>query len=102
MNKRVSIFAGVLASMLIAAPIFAHEHKPPHSGTLVEFGEEFAHLELVLDAATGTLKAYALDGEAEKAVLTDPQTSGGLLVACAPSTCDEILAIFPAFYKAEK
>jgi selenide,water dikinase len=33
-------------------------------------------------------------GEAERAVLTDPQTSGGLLVACAPSACDEILAIF--------
>ena len=35
-------------------------------------------------------------GEAEKAVLTDPQTSGGLLVACAPSACDEVLAIFRA------
>ena len=33
-------------------------------------------------------------GEAEKALLTDPQTSGGLLVACAPSACDEVLSIF--------
>src|SRR6185436_792704 len=33
-------------------------------------------------------------GEAERAVLTDPQTSGGLLVACAPSACDEVLRIF--------
>jgi len=31
-------------------------------------GEEFAHVEIVLDAATGRLTAYALDGEAEKAV----------------------------------
>jgi hypothetical protein len=46
----------------------AHEHKAPHNGTLVEFGEEFAHLELVLDHATGRLTAYALDGEAENAV----------------------------------
>ena len=33
-------------------------------------------------------------GEAHRAVLTDPQTSGGLLVACAPEACDEVLAIF--------
>ncbi|HEX4330745.1 MAG TPA: selenide, water dikinase SelD [Usitatibacter sp.] len=33
-------------------------------------------------------------GEAEKALLTDPQTSGGLLVACDPSACDEVLGIF--------
>ena len=43
-----------------------HEHRPPHGGTLVEFGEEFAHLELVLDPATGRLTGYVLDGEAEK------------------------------------
>ncbi|MCI0387666.1 MAG: hypothetical protein MOB07_02695 [Acidobacteria bacterium] len=45
-----------------------HEHSAPHGGTLVELGEEFAHLEIVLDAAMGKLTAYALDGEAEKAV----------------------------------
>jgi len=33
-------------------------------------------------------------GDPERAVLTDPQTSGGLLVACAPSACDEVLRIF--------
>jgi hypothetical protein len=45
-----------------------HEHAAPHGGTLVELGEEFAHVELVLDSSTGTLTAYALDGEAERAV----------------------------------
>ena len=35
-------------------------------------------------------------GETEKAVLTDPQTSGGLLVACAPSATAEVLNIFRA------
>ena len=45
-----------------------HEHKAPHGGTLVELGEHFAHLELVLDATTGTLTAYVLDHEAEKSV----------------------------------
>ncbi len=45
-----------------------HEHSAPHGGALVELGEEFAHVEIVLDAATGKLAAYALDGEAEKSV----------------------------------
>jgi selenide,water dikinase len=30
----------------------------------------------------------------DQALLTDPQTSGGLLVSCAPSAVDEVLAIF--------
>lgn len=30
----------------------------------------------------------------DKALLTDPQTSGGLLVSCAPGAADEALAIF--------
>ena len=29
-----------------------------------------------------------------RSVLTDPQTSGGLLVACAPAACDDVLAVF--------
>jgi len=33
-------------------------------------------------------------GDAERALLTDPQTSGGLLVSCAPETMTEVLAIF--------
>jgi selenide,water dikinase len=33
-------------------------------------------------------------GEPEMALLTDPQTSGGLLVACADSACEGVLAIF--------
>lgn len=30
----------------------------------------------------------------QKALLTDPQTSGGLLVSCAPAAVDQVLAIF--------
>ena len=45
-----------------------HEHTAPHGGTLVVFGDEFAHIEFVLDQATGKLTGYVLDGEAEKPV----------------------------------
>jgi selenide,water dikinase len=31
---------------------------------------------------------------AAKALLTDPQTSGGLLVSCAPDAVTEVLSIF--------
>jgi selenide,water dikinase len=33
-------------------------------------------------------------GEVERAILADPQTSGGLLVACAPRAADDVLAVF--------
>jgi selenide,water dikinase len=29
-----------------------------------------------------------------RALLSDPQTSGGLLVSCAPDSVDEVLAVF--------
>ena len=45
-----------------------HEHTAPHDGTLVVFGDEFAHIEFVLDQTTGKLTGYVLDGEAEKSV----------------------------------
>ena len=32
--------------------------------------------------------------EMQRALLTDPQTSGGLLVACAPEATDAVLEIF--------
>jgi len=40
----------------------------------------------------------ALDGVTpdQQALLTDPQTSGGLLVACAPSAVDAVLQVFRA------
>lgn len=50
-----------------AAPA-PHEHTPPHGGTAVVLGKEAFHLELVRDAATGTLQAYILDGEMENFV----------------------------------
>jgi selenide,water dikinase len=32
--------------------------------------------------------------EAERALLTDPQTSGGLLVSCTPDSVEQVLAVF--------
>lgn len=45
-----------------------HAHLAPHGGTLVELGEEAAHLELLVDAASGRLDAWVLDAEAEQYV----------------------------------
>lgn len=45
-----------------------HHHPAPHGGTLIVFGSELAHLELVLDPDTGELTGYLLDGAAENGV----------------------------------
>lgn len=57
-----------LALALCASALPAHEHHPPHHGSLQVFGKETAHIEIVLDANEGRLTAYALDGEAEHPV----------------------------------
>jgi selenide,water dikinase len=33
-------------------------------------------------------------GDAERALLCDPQTSGGLLVSCSPDSADAVLEVF--------
>jgi len=45
-----------------------HADKGPHGGALVAIGDDDAHLEFVLDADSGKLTAYVLDGAAEKPV----------------------------------
>ena len=45
-----------------------HEHHAPHDGTLVVLGEEFAHLEFVLNSQTGEITVYVLDSEAENPI----------------------------------
>jgi selenide,water dikinase len=42
----------------------------------------------------GSLVDLTTHGAVEQAILTDPQTSGGLLVACAPDAVDEVLDCF--------
>ena len=64
-----------------------HEHHALHGGTLVVLGEEFAHLELILDAATGKLTLWTLDGEAENAVRVS-QTTVRLKIGSGADACD--------------
>ena len=42
-------------------------------------------------ARASSVKLASPLGEAHKAILTDPQTSGGLLGACAADACDALL-----------
>jgi selenide,water dikinase len=42
----------------------------------------------------GHLVDLTRHGAAEQAILTDPQTSGGLLVACAPESVSDVLECF--------
>jgi selenide,water dikinase len=42
----------------------------------------------------GSLVDLGSHGEIERALLTDPQTSGGLLVACAPDAADDVMQVF--------
>lgn len=55
-------------------PAAPHAHTALHGGTLVDFGGEFAHLELVIDQATGKVTAYILDGEAERPIRLEQKT----------------------------
>lgn len=80
-----------------------HAHEAPHGGTLIELGEEFAHLELLLDAATGRLTVYALDGEAEQSVrLAQPSIAMSLAVPDVPSPIDVTLAPVESALTGEK
>jgi selenide, water dikinase len=47
-----------------------------------------------LESYGGDVKFARVIDAAERALLTDPQTSGGLLVACAPDAVDAVLATF--------
>ena len=64
---------------------------------------DFARNGMVTGASGRNWSGYGDDimlaahlGDLERNLLTDPQTSGGLLVACDPSAVDQVLAIFAA------
>jgi hypothetical protein len=80
-----------------------HAHEAPHGGSLIELGDEFAHLELLLDTATGRLTAYALDGEAERPVrLAQSSIVMTLTLPDAPSPIGVTLAPVESALTGEK
>jgi selenide,water dikinase len=65
--------------------------------------EQLAHDGYFTGASGRNWEAYSGDvtlapdvTPAQHTLLTDPQTSGGLLVSCDPSAVDEVLAVFRA------
>jgi hypothetical protein len=58
-----------LVSFKCAAEDHKHEdHKAPHGGTLLEVGEDAAHVEVVHDEKAGKVTLYILDKEAKNGV----------------------------------
>jgi selenide,water dikinase len=62
---------------------------------------ELAHAGFFTGASGRNWDAYGQDvelgakvGDTGRVLLTDPQTSGGLLVSCDPGSVDEVLALF--------
>jgi selenide,water dikinase len=63
--------------------------------------EQLAHDGYFTGASGRNWDAYGMDvdlgagvGDTARVLLTDPQTSGGLLVSCDPGSVDEVLALF--------
>jgi selenide,water dikinase len=68
---------------------------------LLDGARELARNGTVTGASGRNWASYGADvqlgaglGDAERAILTDPQTSGGLLVACSADVADAVLAVF--------
>jgi selenide,water dikinase len=63
--------------------------------------EQLAHDGFFTGASGRNWDAYGNDvdlgasvSDTQRVLLTDPQTSGGLLVSCDPASVDEVLALF--------
>jgi selenide,water dikinase len=70
---------------------------------LIEGARELAAQGLITGASGRNWASYGSDVElpagfadADRALLSDPQTSGGLLVSCTPESLDAVLAVFKA------
>jgi selenide,water dikinase len=70
---------------------------------LIEGARELAAQGLITGASGRNWASYGGDvdlpagfADADRALLSDPQTSGGLLVSCTPDSLDAVLAVFKA------
>jgi selenide, water dikinase len=79
---------------LAAAIEFERVPLLPQAGDLASAGFVTGASRRNFDAFADDIVAGERIGERERALLTDPQTSGGLLVACAPHAVREVLDIF--------
>jgi hypothetical protein len=61
----LALATGCSKKYVMTDPPYKHVHHPPHGGIPMVLGDEVYHIELVLNASTGTLQAYVLDGEME-------------------------------------
>jgi selenide,water dikinase len=69
-----------------AVPVFAGARRLLAEGVKTgASGRNWASVSSIIDASLS---------DAERDILCDPQTSGGLLVACAPNAVDEALGVF--------
>jgi len=57
-----------MPSLARSDPHEPHAHLAPHGGALVVLGNEWAHVEFVIDPSSGSLEAYVLDRAAERGV----------------------------------
>ena len=63
--RTMSMLAALVAALgfLFGNVAKAEDHVGPHKGTIVEWGEEEYHLELVTDMKAGTVTLYVYGGE---------------------------------------
>lgn len=73
---------------------FAHVPLMPHVYELAEEGNVTGASGRNWASYGDRVQMVAGLGEVERAMLTDPQTSGGLLVSCTADTVTEVLSIF--------
>ena len=66
--------AGVARASAGDSAADAHPAQGPHRGSLIEFGDEDFHAELVHDDSTDTITIYVLDKEARRAVPVTTRT----------------------------
>jgi predicted small lipoprotein YifL len=65
-----------------------HSHEGKHGGHVLELGEHEGHLEIVHDAAKGTITAYVSDADMKPVASEAPMinlTKGGVQVAMTPA-----------------